>query len=100
MKKRTEHQIRKEIQQRLDAAEGQPPIAGSANCSASPGAIASKNEILNAITRLETVADRCRHTMMGKEWTRRDHDADIIQLEVIPALRRALWVMQNVPDQR
>ena len=34
MKKRTEHQIRKEIQQRLDAAEGQPPIAGSANCSA------------------------------------------------------------------
>ena len=66
-----------------------------ATCSASPGAIAAKNEILNAITRLETVAERCRHTMMGKEWTRRDHDADIIQLEVIPALRRALWVMPN-----
>ena len=36
--------------------------------------------------------------MMGKEWTRRDHDADIIQLEVIPALRRALWVMPNVSN--
>jgi hypothetical protein len=56
---------------------------------------AAKNEISNAILRLETVAARCRHTMMGKEWTRRDHDADIIELEVIPALRRAIWVMPN-----
>ena len=59
----------------------------------SPGTKAAKTEIANAILRLETVGFRCRHALMGKEWTQRNFDADIIELEVIPALRRAIWVM-------
>jgi hypothetical protein len=68
--------------------------------SASVASRAAKNEIENAINRLKTVAARCRATMRGKEWTRREHDADIISLEVVPALRRAIWVMPNNRGQR
>jgi hypothetical protein len=40
--------------------------------------------------RLETIAERLRQTQMGKEWTRRTADADIIEIEVIPLIHAAL----------
>lgn len=49
-----------------------------------PTPAASEEEV---IKRLETVARRLRHTLKGKEWTRRTLDADIIQNEIIPSLR-------------
>lgn len=41
-----------------------------------------------AIKRLETVAFRIRQTLMGKDWTRREADAAIIEEEVIPILTK------------
>lgn len=45
----------------------------------------------DVIKRLQTVAYRLRQTQMGKGWTRREADADIIEHEIIPALSRATW---------
>jgi hypothetical protein len=84
----------------MNTPETQPGGSLKPVGSASVASRAAKNEIENAINRLETVAARCRATMRGKEWTRREHDADIISLEVVPALRRAIWVMPNTKTQR
>ena len=48
------------------------------------------SEATEAIRRLKTVSFRLRQTQMGEAWTRREYDADIIDLEVIPALQRVL----------
>lgn len=46
--------------------------------------------IAHAMDRIETVARRLRHALMGKSWTCRNADADILEREVIPKLRRLL----------
>jgi len=62
---------------------------------------AARYEIEQAISRLETVEYRLEQCLKSKDWTRRMADAEIIALEVIPMLRRAMTVMPpNDPDQR
>ena len=56
---------------------------------------AISHEIRHAIERIETVGFRLRQTQRGKEWTRREYDSDILNLEVIPMLRRALLHLPN-----
>lgn len=51
---------------------------------------AAIREIVQAISRAETVGKRLRHSLMGRAYTIRNHDADIVELEIIPHLRRAL----------
>lgn len=48
---------------------------------------AGKASLDPLVRRLETVSFRLRQTQRGKKWTRRDHDADILDNEIIPVMR-------------
>jgi hypothetical protein len=62
----------------------------NSNESGQPGSAAPEKfqkELLQCVKRLETVAYRLRQTLRGEEWTRREHDAAIIEDEVISVLK-------------
>lgn len=71
----------REVSESLDAAAGVPPAS-----------LQSQQRVENfaslawARERVEVVSFRLRQTLMGKEWTRRIADADILAGEVVPIL--------------
>ena len=46
------------------------------------------SELLEAIKRLATVSRRIRAPLRGRDWTAREHDAQIIETEILPVLER------------
>jgi hypothetical protein len=58
-----------------------------ARCAGSSGSA----DLLLALERAEFVSFRLRNAaLLGKKWTLRIYDADVLDLEVIPAIKRAL----------
>lgn len=61
--------------------------ASAAHANAPQSAESPKDEeIAQCIRRLTTVAFRITCAQRGEEWTKRQHDADIITKEIIPVL--------------
>jgi hypothetical protein len=70
-------------------------VDGDVLAPSTVGQFAAAHEIRQAIARAETCARRLRYTLRGEAWTCRNSDAEILELEIIPALRRALIHLPN-----